>query len=109
MSDFPETLSRDQGRLRHLQAACRRNPADPKAQASLTAALAESRAAFSARAAARPEPRVDDSLPVLRSARQYGIAHLCAVYRPDTRLPEKDVGEFAAIRRFSEITPKPAQ
>jgi HAD superfamily hydrolase (TIGR01509 family) len=52
---------------------------------------------------------VDDSLPVLRSARQYGIAHLCAVYRPDTRLPEKDVGEFAAIRRFSEITPKPAQ
>jgi putative hydrolase of the HAD superfamily len=52
---------------------------------------------------------VDDSLPVLRSAREYGIAHLCAVYRPDTRLPEKDVGEFAAIRRFAEITPEPAQ
>lgn len=49
---------------------------------------------------------VDDSLPVLRSAREYGIAHLCAVYRPDTRLPEKDVGEFNAIRRFAEIMPE---
>ncbi len=49
---------------------------------------------------------VDDSLPVLRSAREYGIAHLCAVYRPDTRLPEKDVGEFNAIHRFSEIMPE---
>lgn len=48
---------------------------------------------------------VDDSLPVLRSAREYGIAHLCAVHRPDTRLPEKDVGEFNAIRRFAEIMP----
>lgn len=49
---------------------------------------------------------VDDSLPVLRSAREYGIAHLCAVYRPDTRLPEKDVGEFSAIHRFAEIMPE---
>lgn len=48
---------------------------------------------------------VDDSLPVLRSARQYGIAHLLAILQPDTRQPEKDVGDFAAIRRFSEITP----
>lgn len=48
---------------------------------------------------------VDDSLPVLRSAREYGISHLCAVYRPDTRLAEKDVGEFNAIRSFSEIMP----
>lgn len=51
---------------------------------------------------------VDDSLPVLRSARQYGIRHLRAVYRPDTRLPEKDVGEFAAIRRFADIMPEVA-
>ena len=48
---------------------------------------------------------VDDSLPVLRSAREFGIAHLCAVYRPDTRLPDKDVGEFPAIRRFRDISP----
>lgn len=48
---------------------------------------------------------VDDSLPVLRAARDYGIAHLLAVYQPDTRQPEKDVGEFWAIRRFREIMP----
>ncbi len=48
---------------------------------------------------------VDDSLPVLRSAKDYGIAHLLAVYRPDTRLPDKEVGEFAAIRDFRDILP----
>ncbi len=48
---------------------------------------------------------VDDSLPVLRAARDYGVAHLLAIYRPDTRQPEKDVGEFWAIRRFAEIMP----
>ena len=50
---------------------------------------------------------IDDSLPVLRSARQAGIAHLLAVYLPDTRQPEKDVGEFAALRHFAEIMPAP--
>lgn len=48
---------------------------------------------------------VDDSLPVLRAARQSGIAHLRAVARPDTRQPEKDVGEFSAIRHFKDIQP----
>ncbi|MGQ9686280.1 MAG: GMP/IMP nucleotidase [Thiobacillaceae bacterium] len=48
---------------------------------------------------------VDDSLPVLRAAREYGIAHLLAVRRPDTRQPDKDVGEFWAIRRFQDIMP----
>jgi putative hydrolase of the HAD superfamily len=49
---------------------------------------------------------VDDSLPVLRSARQFGIAHLLAILKPDTRQPEKDVADFVAIRCFSEITPR---
>jgi len=48
---------------------------------------------------------VDDSLPVLRSARGYGIAQLLAVRRPDSRLPEKDVGEFNAITSFRDIMP----
>jgi putative hydrolase of the HAD superfamily len=48
---------------------------------------------------------IDDSLPVLRSAREYGIAHLVAVYRPDTRQPRKDVGEFQAIETFLDIIP----
>jgi putative hydrolase of the HAD superfamily len=48
---------------------------------------------------------IDDSLPVLRSAHQYGISQLLAVYKPDSKLPEKDVGEFRAIRSFREIMP----
>lgn len=48
---------------------------------------------------------IDDSLPVLRAARAGGIAHLLAVYRPDTRQPDKDVGEFAALRHFADIMP----
>ncbi len=48
---------------------------------------------------------VDDSLPVLRSARDYGIAHLLAVHRPDTQLPTRDVAEFDAIHDFLEIMP----
>jgi len=48
---------------------------------------------------------VDDSLPVLRSARRYGIAQLLAVRRPDSRQPEKDVGEFDAITSFRDIMP----
>ena len=48
---------------------------------------------------------IDDSLPVLRSANRYGIGQLLAVYKPDSKLPEKDVGEFRAIRSFREIMP----
>jgi len=48
---------------------------------------------------------VDDSLPVLRSAHRYGIAQLLAIRNPDSKAPEKDVGEFAAIGSFSEILP----
>jgi len=48
---------------------------------------------------------IDDSLPVLRSARQYGISHLLAVYKPDSQNPSRDVQEFDAIRWFSEIMP----
>jgi len=48
---------------------------------------------------------IDDSLPVLRSARNYGIAHLLAVRNPDSKLPGKDVGEFDAIDSFRDILP----
>jgi len=48
---------------------------------------------------------VDDSLPVLRSAREHGIAHLLAVHNPDTRGPQKDVEEFSAINSFDDIMP----
>ena len=40
---------------------------------------------------------VDDSLPVLRCARSFGIAHLRAVRRPDTGQPPKPTDDFVAI------------
>jgi 5'-nucleotidase len=43
---------------------------------------------------------IDDSLPVLRSARQYGIAHLVSISKPDSGQPKKDIIEFAAIEDF---------
>lgn len=48
---------------------------------------------------------IDDSLPVLRSAHNYGIAHLLAVYQPDTKQPRKVVEDFAAIESFEQIMP----
>jgi putative hydrolase of the HAD superfamily len=48
---------------------------------------------------------VDDSLPVLRSAREYGMGTLLCVYQPDSQAPDKDVGEFEAIRSFADIMP----
>lgn len=48
---------------------------------------------------------VDDSLPVLDSARRYGIGHLVAVKRPDTQQPEKHTGGYVAIDDFSQLLP----
>jgi HAD superfamily hydrolase (TIGR01509 family) len=48
---------------------------------------------------------VDDSLPVLDSARAYGIAHLVAATRPDTRQAAKDPGPYTAIADFAQLLP----
>ncbi|MGA7802463.1 MAG: GMP/IMP nucleotidase [Gammaproteobacteria bacterium] len=48
---------------------------------------------------------VDDSLPVLRAARDYGIGHLLAIRRPDSRAPARDVTEFPAVDDFRPVTP----
>jgi putative hydrolase of the HAD superfamily len=48
---------------------------------------------------------VDDSLPVLRAARSYGIAELLAVKKPDSKAPAKEQSEFPAIGSFLEIMP----
>lgn len=48
---------------------------------------------------------VDDSLPVLRAARTWEMEQLLAVKRPDSKLPEKDAGEFRAIADFRDIMP----
>ncbi|MFA6164613.1 MAG: HAD-IA family hydrolase, partial [Methylobacter sp.] len=46
---------------------------------------------------------IDDSLAVLNSARQFGIAHLISVSRPDTKLPKKEITGFSAIEDFREL------
>jgi len=46
---------------------------------------------------------VDDSLPVLQAARNFGIRHLRAVQLPDTKAPPKQTGDFIAIESFDEL------
>ncbi len=48
---------------------------------------------------------IDDSLAVLRAARDYGIAHLLAIRHPDRQQAVRDIEEFPAIREFDEIIP----
>lgn len=48
---------------------------------------------------------VDDSLPVLDSARAYGIRHLVSIRQPDTCKPPKDCGDYPAIASFAELMP----
>jgi len=49
---------------------------------------------------------VDDSLSVLRAARDYGIRWLVAVVRPDSTQPARSVDEFSAIHDFSTLMPQ---
>lgn len=48
---------------------------------------------------------IDDSLPILRAARRFGVAHLLAVRRPDSRKPDKDTEEFAAVDDYRDLLP----
>lgn len=46
---------------------------------------------------------IDDSVGVLRSAKKFGIAHLAAIYQPDSQQPPCHVQhEFDAIKNFSD-------
>lgn len=49
---------------------------------------------------------VDDSLSVLRSAREYGIRYLLSIFQPDSQAPRREIEEFDAIDHFDEIMPK---
>ncbi len=46
---------------------------------------------------------IDDNLDVLHAAKNYGIAHLLAIFQPDSRADRKEVLEFAALESFAEI------
>lgn len=49
---------------------------------------------------------VDDSLPVLRTARQYGFRWLLAILAPDSAQPARACEEFDAIEDFSALLPR---
>ncbi|GAB6388707.1 GMP/IMP nucleotidase [Stutzerimonas marianensis] len=46
---------------------------------------------------------IDDSLPVLRSARTFGVAHLLAIREPDSRRGPKDTEEFFAVDDYLDL------
>lgn len=48
---------------------------------------------------------VDDSLPVLRAAQNYGFRWLMAITKPDSKEPLREVQEFPSIKDFSELIP----
>jgi putative hydrolase of the HAD superfamily len=49
---------------------------------------------------------VDDSLRVLRTARDYGMGQLVAILAPDSRQPPRSVSEFPAVCDFSSLLPE---
>jgi putative hydrolase of the HAD superfamily len=48
---------------------------------------------------------IDDSPSVLRSAQAYGMPHLLAIARPDSRRPPRETGGFPAVESFEAILP----
>ena len=48
---------------------------------------------------------VDDSLSVLKSAQQFGIAHLVSITKPDSTAPVRLITEFPAVEDFRALMP----
>ena len=46
---------------------------------------------------------IDDTLPILRSARDFGVGHLLAVKQPDSKKGPKDTEEFAALGDYRDL------
>jgi putative hydrolase of the HAD superfamily len=61
------------------------------------------------RAQHRFEPQralfADDSLPVLRAARNHGFASVVAIRHPDTTQPIRQIEEFDAVDRLADLLP----
>ncbi len=47
----------------------------------------------------------DDSLPVLRAARAYGIGHVVAMRRPDSTMPARLITEFESAEGLGALLP----
>lgn len=48
---------------------------------------------------------VDDSLPVLRAARDHGVGQLVAIRRPDTTRPPRDITELTSVEKLADLLP----
>lgn len=48
---------------------------------------------------------VDDSLPVLRAAKAYGLGQLVAIRQPDTTRPARDITELTAVEKLADLLP----
>lgn len=48
---------------------------------------------------------VDDSLPVLRAARNFGVGQVVAISHPDTTMPPREINEFPAVARLGHLKP----
>lgn len=48
---------------------------------------------------------IDDSVPVLESARDFGIRHLLCIAQPDSRQPPREIEAFDAITDFAGVMP----
>jgi len=51
---------------------------------------------------------IDDSVSVLRAAREFGIGQLCAIRLPDSHQPARAIEEFPAIDRLTDLLDAPA-
>ena len=48
---------------------------------------------------------VDDSVSVLKAARQYGIINVLAILKPDTTEPQRVLKDFEGVAGFAELLP----
>jgi putative hydrolase of the HAD superfamily len=46
---------------------------------------------------------VDDSLPILQAAADFGIRHLLAVANPDSQQPVRDIKDFASVTDYTVL------
>jgi len=47
---------------------------------------------------------VDDSVPILHAAKQFGIAHLLCVANPDSKKPLREIDDFPAVQDYRDFT-----
>ncbi|AWB69113.1 GMP/IMP nucleotidase [Saccharobesus litoralis] len=47
---------------------------------------------------------IDDSLPILDKAKEFGIKHLLSIYTPDSKKPRRDITQYPAIDSYDVLT-----